>query len=82
MLLQREAGMRKWFLPLTVLGIGSLGALVLSERGRQALRWVLDRMDEAPERFAEWNEGAQHELDRIQDALNEIADSLQTRPAQ
>ncbi len=74
--------MRKWFLPLTVLGIGSLGALVLSERGRRGLKWVLDRMDEAPERFAEWNESAQSELDRIQDALNEIADSLQTRPAQ
>ena len=73
--------MRKWFVPLTMLGIGSLGALVLSERGRQALDWVFDRLDEAPDRIADFNESAQAELDKIQSALNEIADSLQTRPA-
>ena len=41
--------MRKWFVPLTMLGIGSIGALVLSERGRQALEWIFDRLDEAPD---------------------------------
>ncbi len=74
--------MRKWFVPLTMLGIGSLGALILSERGRQALDWIFERIDEAPDRIAEWNDSAQQELDRIQLALNEIADTLQTRPAQ
>jgi hypothetical protein len=74
--------MRKWFLPLTMLGIGSIGALVLSERGRQALEWIFDRLDEAPDRIADWNDSAQTELNKIQDALNEIADTLQTRPAQ
>ncbi len=74
--------MRKWFVPLTMLGIGSLGALVLSERGRQALDWIFDRIDEAPDRIAEWNENAQQELDKIQVTLNEIAETLQTRPAQ
>ncbi len=74
--------MRKWFVPLTMLGIGSLGALILSERGRQALDWIFDRIDEAPDRIADWNDTAQLELDKIQLALNEIADNLQTRPAQ
>lgn len=74
--------MRKWFVPLTMLGIGSLGALILSERGRQALDWIFDRIDEAPDRIADWNETAQQELDKIQVALNEIAETLQTRPAQ
>lgn len=74
--------MRKWFVPLTMLGIGSVGALILSERGRQALDWIFDRIDEAPERIADWNETAQQELDKIQVALNEIAENLQTRPAQ
>ena len=74
--------MRKWFLPLTVLGIGGLGALLLSEAGRRGLEWLLDRLDEAPDRLAEWNESAQSELERIQSALNELADTLQTRPAQ
>ena len=74
--------MRKWFVPLTMLGIGSIGALILSERGRQALEWIFDRLDEAPDRIADWNDSAQQELNKIQDSLNEIADTLQTRPAQ
>jgi hypothetical protein len=65
-----------------MLGIGGLGALILSERGRQALDWIFDRIDEAPDRIAEWNDAAQQELEKIQNALNEIADTLQTRPAQ
>jgi hypothetical protein len=74
--------MRKWFLSLAVLGIGGIGALLLSETGRRRLEWLFDRLDEAPDRFAEWNEAAQSELERIQTALNEVADTLQTRPAQ
>ncbi len=74
--------MRKWFLPLTVLGIGGLGALLLSEAGQRSLEWLSDRLDEAPDKFAEWNESAQTELERIQSALNDLADTLQTHPAQ
>ncbi len=74
--------MRKWFVPLTVLGIGGLGVLLLSEAGQRALEWLQDRLDEAPERLADWNESAQTELEKIQVALNELADTLQTRPAQ
>jgi hypothetical protein len=74
--------MRKWFLPLTVLGIGGLGALLLSEAGRRSMEWLFDRLDEAPDKFAEWNESAQTELEKIQNALNELADTLQARPAQ
>lgn len=74
--------MRKWFLPLTVLGIGGIGALLLSEAGRRRLEWLFDRLDEAPDKLAEWNEAAQSELEKIQTALNEVADTLQTRPAQ
>jgi hypothetical protein len=74
--------MRRWFLPLTVLGIGGIGALLLSEAGRNRLEWLFDRLDEAPDRLAEWNESAQSELEKIQSALNELADTLQTHPAQ
>ncbi len=73
--------MRKWALPLTVLGLGGLGALAFSRRGRNALSWALDHAHEAPDKIAEWNDAAQVELDKIQDALNEIAESLQARPA-
>ena len=39
--------MRKWYLPLTVLGVAGLAALVLSERARESVRRALGRMDEA-----------------------------------
>ncbi len=69
--------MRRWYLPLTVVGLGGLGYLFLTGRGRQALRWATEHFQDAPERFLEWNEAAQRELDRIQGALNRVADSLE-----
>lgn len=73
--------MRKWFLPLTVLGVGGIGAFFLSDRGRKSARWVSDRIDEAPERLADWNTTVQQELDRIQKTLNQVAEALETRSA-
>jgi hypothetical protein len=70
--------MQKWFLPLTVLGIGGLGLLVLSDRGQDAISWAFKKLDEAPDAFSDWNERAQDELDRIQMALNRVAESLET----
>ena len=69
--------MQKWFLPLTVLGLGGLGLLVLSDRGQDALEWVFNKLDEAPDQFNDWNARAQDELDRIQLALNRVAESLE-----
>ena len=71
--------MRKWFVPLTVLGVGGIGALLLTDKGRETLRRWRARFDEAPERWLEWNENAQLELERIQTALNQIAKSLGPR---
>ena len=69
--------MQKWFLPLTVLGRGGLGLLALSDRGHDAVQWALDKLDEAPDQFDDWNTRAQAELDRIQSALNRVAESLE-----
>jgi len=73
--------MRKWAVPLTVLGIGGVGALMLSPRGRTAIRWIFRCMQEAPEHIAQWNETAQTELEKIQKALNEVAESLRVNLA-
>jgi hypothetical protein len=75
--LRRLHDMRKLYVPLTLLGLGGLGWLFLSGSGRHALRWVEDKLSAGPEKFLEWNEAAQHELDRIQMALNRVADSLE-----
>lgn len=70
----RQGGsMRKWYVPLAVLGIAGLGALLLTDRGRQTLRWLSENL----QRAVEWNEAAQRELDRIQIALNRVAESLE-----
>jgi hypothetical protein len=54
-----------------------LGFLLLTERGRETLRWVSDNLHRAPESLLGWNEAAQRELDRIQTALNRVAETLQ-----
>jgi hypothetical protein len=71
--------MRRWYVPLTVLGLGSIGAFLLSEQGRNTVRALIENFREAPDRWMEWNEAAQSELDRIQAALNRIAESLEPR---
>ena len=68
--------MRRWYVPLTVLGLGSIGAFLLSEKGRVLLRDLLDKFQRAPERLTEWNDSFENELERIQAALNRIAESL------
>jgi hypothetical protein len=68
--------MRKWYVPVTVIGVSGLGVLFLTDRGRKALRWAFENAQRAPEAILEWNETAQHELDRIQSALSRVAESL------
>lgn len=69
--------MRKWYVPVALLGVGGLGALLLTERGRSTLHWLAENLHRAPESLLEWNEAAQEQLDCIQTALNRVADSLQ-----
>jgi hypothetical protein len=66
--------MRKWYVPITVLGLSGLGMLLLTERGRWALRWLYENT--RSETLLEWNESAQRELERIQTALNRVAATL------
>jgi len=68
--------MRRWYVQLTVLGLGSLGLVLLSERGRSALRSIFEGVDEASEKLSEWNDSLENELDRIQATLDGIAESL------
>jgi len=72
--------MRRWYVPLTVIGIGSVGALLLTERGRSVMHRLLERFWEAPETLLDWEGNLESELDRIQAALDCIADSLNLRP--
>ena len=71
--------MRKWYLPLTVLGVAGVAgvaALVLSERGRESVARMLGRLEDPPEPFRGWNDAAQREMERLQDALERLSNSL------
>jgi hypothetical protein len=70
--------MRKWAMPLTLLGISGVAFVLLTDRGRDRLRWLLSNLHRAPDAFLDWNAAAQRELDRIQTALNRVAQSLET----
>ena len=69
--------MRKWYLPLSLLGVAGLAALVLSERGRESVRRVWGHWEDAPEPFREWNDAAQRELENLQQALKRLSNTLQ-----
>jgi hypothetical protein len=69
--------MRKWYVPLTVAGIGGLGALLFSEPGQRLLRWLGRYLEKNSESMLEWNETAEAELQRLQAALAALTDSLQ-----
>jgi hypothetical protein len=75
---KKEIGaMRRWYVPLTVLGLAGLGALILTQRGRQALAWLAENLEQAPDSFWQWNETTQRELERLRAAVNQLADSLE-----
>jgi hypothetical protein len=76
----RDFTMRRWYVPLTVLGLGGISALLLTEQGRSILRKMAERLWLAPDRLQEWNDNLQTELDRIQRALDQIADTIDPRP--
>jgi len=73
---------RKWTIPLTIVGLGGLGAMLFSERGRQLIRSTASRFGVTPGQLAAWNDSAQQELNHIQQAVKELEQSLRTHTAQ
>lgn len=56
-----------------------VGVFLFSESGRKALRWIGQFIRWNSEGLLEWNETADAELGRLQEALTAIAESLQPR---
>ena len=65
--------MRKWYVPLTMLGLGGLGLLFVTERGQQVVRSLLGNRAK-PE--VEFQPGVDRELAQIVNALDEIEAQL------
>lgn len=72
---------RKWTIPLTFVGLGGLGAMLFTERGRKLIRSGAERLRATPGRLAAWSGPAQEELDQIQRAVKKIEQSLGTQAA-
>jgi hypothetical protein len=70
---------RKWGIPLAFVGLGGLGALFFSERGRKLIYSMIEGCQAAPGRLLAWNNSSQQELDHIQQAVKQIEQSLETR---
>ena len=73
---------RKWTIPLTFLGLGGLGAMLLSERGRKLIRSMAERLGATPGQLAVWNHSAQEELDHIEHEVEKLEQTLRTQTAQ
>jgi hypothetical protein len=65
--------MRKWYLPLTVLGLGGLGVLLGTQKGRNAVRRASEIFEDAPAQLANLNESLDDEMANIQEAVDSIA---------
>lgn len=67
---------RRWTIPLTCLGLGGLGAMLYSERGRKLIRVVAERVGQTPAQLAAWNDAAKQELSHIRQAVKELEQSI------
>ena len=68
--------MSRWYLPLTVLGLGSLGVLFGTDRGRRTLERAANYLEDLPEQYSDWMDMTDREIAEIQSAVNQIAESL------
>ncbi len=75
----KECAMRKWYVPLTIAGIGGLGVFLLSESGKGVRDWIRQNLHWNSQGMLEWNESAEAELQTIRARLRALADSLQPR---
>jgi hypothetical protein len=69
--------MKNWFLPVTVLGLSGLGLLFASEKGRDQVRRVFDRILEHGDPLGEFNKFCEEQLEMIQRNLDHLTEALE-----
>lgn len=74
---ERDDAMKKWYLPVTVLGLSGLGLLFASERGRQRLRQAFDKLIEHGDPLGEFNKFCEEQLEIIQHNLERLSEALE-----
>jgi hypothetical protein len=69
--------MKKWYLPVTVLGLSGLGLLFASERGRQRVRQAFEKLIEHGDPLGEFNKFCEDQLEMIQRNLDRLSEALE-----
>ncbi len=70
--------MRNWLLPVVVLGMSGLGLVFASERGREQVRQLFDRLVSSEDPLGEFNNAIENQLETIQRALDRLSEALET----
>ena len=69
--------MKNWLIPVAVLGVSGLGLLCASERGREQVRNLFERLLEHGDPLSEFNKFVDDQLTAIQNALDSLAEALE-----
>jgi hypothetical protein len=69
--------MRNWLIPAAVLGVSGLGLLCASERGRESVRNLFERLLEHGDPLSEFHKFVDDQLTAIQRALDSLAEALE-----
>jgi len=69
--------MKNWLLPVIVLGLSGIGLVFATEKGREQLRGVFDRMAKSGDPLEIFNQAFEDQLDHIQNALDRLSQALE-----
>lgn len=69
--------MKNWLLPVIVLGVSGLGLVFATEKGREQLRRLFDRMAKSDDPLGSFNQAFGEQLDNIQHALDCLSQALE-----
>ncbi len=70
--------LRRWAIPLAVLGLGSLAGVTLGLGGwKVVIPWLYQRTETTEQRTDPWEQQAEREIAHIRERLNRVAKSLE-----
>jgi hypothetical protein len=69
--------MKNWFLPVLVLGLSGVGLLFATEKGREQMLGLFDRMAKSVDPLGTFNHAFEEQLDNIQHTLDRLSQALE-----
>jgi hypothetical protein len=69
--------MKNWYLPVLVLGLSGVGLLCATEKGRERLLAIFDRMAKSEDPLGDFNRALEAQVENIQNALDRLSQALE-----